>query len=348
MVKHYLLISFLLIFSCSATSSPIKIICTTDNTKSSLHVVALKKFAELITKYSNNRLEAEIHFRGNENFPAILGEEDNMTMVMNSHQRIHITVLASGNASLQASILEFLMLPYIFRDTESAIRLFKSSFMINDVNAVLANRHNVRAIGWLIGGFRHLTTSTKPVRTLQDLKGMSIRTPRNRLMRDTYIALGADVVPLNWSDTFSALESGVVEGQENPYSVIVDSKFWNAKQKYVTNNGPFLWVGPILINEQFFQALPRDLQQVVLKAGKEASEFEWQWQHDRTNTFKDILLSQNMQILDLQDKSEWVSVTQPLWHKYYKYIGYGDPAQGEETLNKVLKITNARVKSPLF
>ena len=192
-----------------------------------------------------------------------MGEEDNMTMVMNSHQRLHITVLASGNASLQASILEFLMLPYIFRDKESAIRLFKSSFMMEEVNEVLAEKHNVRAIGWLIGGFRHLTTSTKPVKTLQDIKGMNIRTPRNRLMRDTYIALGAEVVPLNWSDTFSALESGVVEGQENPYSVIVDSKFWNAKQKYVTNNGPFLWVGPMLINEEFFQRLPKDLQQVV-------------------------------------------------------------------------------------
>ena len=214
MIKYYLFLSSLVISSFSVISAPIKIICSTDNTESSLHVVALKKFGELIAKYSNNQLVAEIHFRGNESFPAIMGEEDNMTMVMNSHQRLHITVLASGNASLQASILEFLMLPYIFRDKESAIRLFKSSFMMEEVNEILAEKHNVRAIGWLIGGFRHLTTSTKPVKTLQDIKGMNIRTPRNRLMRDTYIALGAEVVPLNWSDTFSALESGVVEGQE--------------------------------------------------------------------------------------------------------------------------------------
>ena len=344
MIKYYLFLSSLVISSFSVISAPIKIICSTDNTESSLHVVALKKFGELIAKYSNNQLVAEIHFRGNESFPAIMGEEDNMTMVMNSHQRLHITVLASGNASLQASILEFLMLPYIFRDKESAIRLFKSSFMVDEVNEVLAEKHNVRAIGWLIGGFRHLTTSTKPVKTLQDIKGMNIRTPRNRLMRDTYIALGAEVVPLNWSDTFSALESGIVEGQENPYSVIVDSKFWNAKQKYVTNNGPFLWVGPMLINEEFFQHLPKDLQQVVLKAGKEASEFEWQWQHERTSTFKDVLLSHNMQILDLQDKSKWVNATRALWHKYYKFIGYGDPKQGKATLNKVLKITKAAIK----
>ena len=51
-----------------------------------------------------------------------------------------------------------------------------------------------------------------------------------------------------------------------------------------------------------------------------------------------------MQILDLQDKSKWVNATRALWHKYYKFIGYGDPKQGKATLNKVLKITNAAIK----
>ena len=339
MTKSYILTCFLLISSFSTISAPIKIICSTDNIGTSLHVVALEKFGQLIAKYSNNRLTTEIHYRGNKAFPAIMGEEDNMNMVMNSHQRIHVTVLASGNASLKASILEFLMLPYIFPDKASAMRLFQSSFMIDEVNEVLASQHKVRALGWLIGGFRHLTTSNKPVRRLQDLKGIVIRTPRNRLMRDTYKALGAEVVPLNWADTFEALKSGKVDGQENPYSVIVDSKFWQAKQKYVTTNGSFLWVGPILINEEFFQSIPDDLQQVILRAGQEASEFQWQWHHEKTDSFKEVIRSNNMQIVNLQDKPEWADATKGLWKKYHKFIGYGDSEKGKAVLDKVLMIT---------
>jgi len=218
--------------------------------------------------------------------------------------------------------------------------------MMGDINKILVTKHNIRAIGWLIGGFRHLTTSKKPVQRLEDIKGLVIRTPRNRLMRDTYIALGAEVIPLNWGDTFEALKKGDVEGQENPYSVIIDSKFWDANQRYVTNNGPFLWVGPILINEEFYQSLPDDLKKVVIKAGQEASEYEWAWENKRSILFKDDLFNNNMQVLDLEDKQRWIDSTRPLWEKYYKFIGYGDSAKGKKIVENVLINTERKTDKP--
>jgi TRAP-type C4-dicarboxylate transport system substrate-binding protein len=346
MIKYFTFISILLILSFSVTSAPIKIVCSTDNPKGSMHVIALEKFGELVAKYSNGRLAAEIHFRGNKKFPAILGEEDNMNMVMSNYHHIHVTAIASGNASLKASVLEFLMLPYIFENKQSATQLFRSNFMMGDINKILVTKHNIRAIGWLIGGFRHLTTSKKPVQRLEDIKGLVIRTPRNRLMRDTYIALGAEVIPLNWGDTFEALKKGDVEGQENPYSVIIDSKFWDANQRYVTNNGPFLWVGPILINEEFYQSLPDDLKKVVIKAGQEASEYEWAWENKRSILFKDDLFNNNMQVLDLEDKQRWIDSTRPLWEKYYKFIGYGDSAKGKKIVENVLINTERKTDKP--
>ncbi len=344
MIRYFIFFSVLLISSLSVKSAPVKIVCSTDNPNGSIHVVALEKFGELIAKYSNGRLIAEIHFRGNEEFPAIMGEEVNMNMMMTSHSgvhnRVHVTAIASGNASIKASILEFLMLPYIFEDKKSAMKLFRSKFMMEEINEVLARKHNIRAIGWLIGGFRHMTNSKKPVQRLEDIQGLVIRTPRNRLMRDTYITLGAEVIPLNWELTFEALKKGEIDGQENPYSVIADSKFWDANQKYVTNNGPFLWVGPILMNEEFYQSLPDDLKNVVRKAGREASEYEWVWENNKSNEFKSILLNNNMKISDLEDKQRWVDATKPLWGKYYKFIGYGDDAKGKKIVEHVLIITN--------
>lgn len=335
-----------MISSFSVASAPIKIICSTDNPEGSMHVVALKKFGELVAEYSNNRLVSEIHFRGNKDFPAILGEEDNMNMVMTNYHRIHVTAIASGNASLKASVLEFLMLPYLFENKQSANQLFRSRFMMVDINEILTTKHNVRAIGWLIGGFRHLTTSKNPVQRLEDIQGITIRTPRNRLMRDTYMALGAEVIPLDWEDTFEALKKGDIDGQENPHSVIIDSKFWDAKQKYVTNNGPFLWVGPILINENFYQSLPDDLKKVVIKAGQEASEYEWRWENENSILFTEELINNNMQVFDLEDKQKWVDSTRPLWEKYYKFIGYGDPTKGKKIVESVLINSRGQIDKP--
>lgn len=319
-------------------SQPLKIVCSTDNPEGSLHVVALNKFDELVRQYSNGRLITEIRYRGNEELPAIRGEEDHVNMVMFGRGGVDITVVATGNFSQRAEILNFLMLPYIFPDLHSAKTLFQSDYMLKDINKIITEKHNTRALGWLIGGFRHMTNSKRPVTKLRDMKGLTIRTPRNRLMLDTYIAFGAEVNPINWGDTFNALKEGKVDGQENPYNVIFTSEFWNANQKYVTNNGPFLWTGPILIHEGFYQKLTPELQDAVSRAGLEASRYQWEWIAERDEEYRQGLLANGMQVSDLEDKQNWIDATRTLWNKYYRNIGYGDEKQGKAVVDNVLNI----------
>lgn len=209
----------------SVFAKPITIVSSTDNPEGSLHVLALEKFGELLEKYSNGQLKSQIHYRGNADFPAERGEEVNMNMVMSNKKgtakvRLHATVLAAGNASSKANILEFLMLPYIFQNVDAAKKLFRSDFMRKEINEKIAKRHNVRAVGWLIGGFRHLTNSVKPITKLADIKGLKIRTPKNRFMLHTYKSFGAKAKGYPWGQTFDALASGNFDGQENPYAVV--------------------------------------------------------------------------------------------------------------------------------
>ena len=347
--KFILSLNYMILASCvymatNAFSDPVKIVCNTDNPKESLHVIALEKFGELVEEYSGGRLFAQIHYRDNEDFPAIRGEEVSIRAVMTSKilpgekTAMHVTVVASGNASLIVNTLEFLMLPYIFPTAESAEKLFRSEFMMKEINQIISQSHNIRAIGCLIGGYRHMTNSKKPVKSIDDMKGLIIRTPRNRLMRDTYMAFGARVKPLNWADTFNALKEGGIDGQENPYNVIYYSKFWKAKQHYVTNNGPFLWVGPILINEDFYLSLPDDLRDIVDKAAFEASEYEWNWIAQKNDFYKNRLLENGMQIFELEDKAKWIEATRPLWENYYSKIGCEDYNKGKELVDKVLSV----------
>ncbi|MBF0235442.1 MAG: TRAP transporter substrate-binding protein [Desulfamplus sp.] len=320
------------------SAEPVAIVCSTDNPEGSLHVVALQKFDELVQKYSKGELKALIHYRGNEEYPAIRGEEVNVNMVMSGAGGINVTVVAVGNVSQRAPILNFMTLPYMFPDMESAKRLLQSDYMLKEINGVIAEKEKIRALGWLIGGFRHMTNSKKPVTKIEDIKGLNIRTPKNRLMRDTYKAFGAETDPISWGETFDALKEGRVDGQENPYNVILYSEFWKAGQKYITNNGPFLWAGPILMNEDFYQKLTPEQQDAVNRAALEASMYQWDWIAKKDEGYKQALLDNGMEILDLEDKPKWINATRNLWEGYYSNIGYGDEARGKEVVEKALGV----------
>jgi len=318
------------------------IICNTSNPEGSLHVNALKKFGELVSKYSKGELVAEIHYLGNKKYPAIKTEEINVNMLVFDNQSIHISVIATGNIALRAPVLNFLMFPFLFPTVKSAEKLFSSNFIKKDLNDLLAKTHNVRALSWLIGGFRQITNSKRPITQLSDLKDLRIRTPRNRIMRDTYNALGAKSVPLNWNETFDALFKGEVDGQENPYNVIYYSKFWNAHQKYLTVNGPFLWTGPILINENYFNQLPRHQKDILLRAAQEAAQYQWSSLVKKNEFYKDEISKKGIMISEIKDKNKWVLKTRSIWYSYYKRIGYGNITKGGEFVEKVERILQKR------
>ncbi|MBW9270704.1 MAG: TRAP transporter substrate-binding protein [Candidatus Thiodiazotropha sp. (ex. Lucinisca nassula)] len=345
-VRSYSSLAFILaivvvLFNGDLKADPIKVICSTDNPQNSLHVFALNKFAELLDDYSSGELQAVVHYRGNPQYPAIRGEEVNVNMLMSTSTRalneLHVSVMAVGNAAQKVETLGFLMLPYLFNDMESAKRLFGSDFMMQTLNEKIATRYRVRALGWLMGGFRHMTNSVRPVTKLDDLEGLKIRLPASRIMVSTYKALGADVRPISWSQVPDALKRGDIDGQENPYNVIVYSKFWEANQKYVTNNGPFLWTGPILVSETFFLSLSDTQQAAMMRAGSEAASLEWQWIASQNQKMLQSLIDHGMQVNELEDKADWVSRTRPVWEQQYELIGGGDPADGKELVDRVLK-----------
>lgn len=325
----------------NAEAQPLTIICSTDNPAGSPHVFALQKFAQLVDLYSNSELKAVVHYRDNPDRPAIRGEEVNVNMLVSGRgdtgDNLHITVVAAGNAAQKIEPLGFLMLPYLFKDSESAKRLFTGQLMTRELNEQMARTYNVRALGWLIGGFRHMSNSQRPVTRLDDWVGLRIRLPTNRIMVLTYENLGATVLPMNWADVPAALTNNVIDGQENPYSVIAYSRFWETGQKYLTENGPFLWTGPLLISEPFFQSLSAQQQSIVQRAGQEAVAAQWAWTEAQTEQLKQQLISNGMQINELEDKPKWVQRSMDLWSQQFALIGSGNAEQGKALVDQALE-----------
>src|SRR5439155_24731858 len=107
------------------------------------------------------------------------------------------------------------------------------------------------SLGFMELGGRHVTNSKRPIRTLEDLKGLKIRMQPNETHLATFRALGANPVAMDIKELYSALQQGVVDGQENPYSIIEANRFGEV-QKYLSNTVHFFDFIAIVANRRQF------------------------------------------------------------------------------------------------
>ncbi|HUN90828.1 MAG TPA: TRAP transporter substrate-binding protein [Burkholderiaceae bacterium] len=111
-------------------------------------------------------------------------------------------------------------------------------------------------------GFRQVTTSTKPVKTPEDLKGMKLRVPSAPMLSSLFTALGASPTPINFNEVYSALQTKLVEGQENPLAIIATARLYEV-QKYCSLTNHVWDAYWILGNRKAFERLPADIQEIV-------------------------------------------------------------------------------------
>ncbi|MEW6707568.1 MAG: TRAP transporter substrate-binding protein [Pseudomonadota bacterium] len=122
-------------------------------------------------------------------------------------------------------------------------------------------------------GFRNTTNNKRPIQKAEDFDGIKLRVMQNPVYLEAFKSLGANAVPMAFSELFSALETKAVDGQENPYNTILSSKFYEV-QKYVTatNHVYSPWI--VLVSKKYWDGLSRDEQQVLQKAAVKSRDFE--------------------------------------------------------------------------
>lgn len=136
-----------------------------------------------------------------------------------------------------------------------------------------------------------------------------------------------------WSETFTALQQGVVDGQETPYMANYSMKF-SEIQKYLTETHYMFQLEPLIMSESVFQDQSPEVQQALVEAGQEATEYSLQFLKEKEGSIKDELVTQyGVEISQLTDEDEWVKKAQAaVWPKFYDQIG------GKEKVNAVLRL----------
>jgi TRAP-type C4-dicarboxylate transport system substrate-binding protein len=131
----------------------------------------------------------------------------------------------------------------------------------------------VKALAWGENGFRQLTNNVRPVRTPEDMRGLRLRVCPSKIYDDIFNQLGVNPVNMNWGDAVTGFQQGTVDGQENPYGVLLPVKIWEY-HKYATNwnylADPLLFV----VNKSVWDSFPEDIQIIIKETAEEAGMWE--------------------------------------------------------------------------
>lgn len=163
--------------------------------------------------------------------------------------------------------------PYLFADDEEA-RAFLASDLFKKTNDEMAAKSGLRLLAAASYGFRDFTNNVRPIKSAADMKGIRMRVPPSPMSLAMVEAMGGSPTPIPWAELYGALQTGVVDGQENPLGVIYDYSFYQV-QKYLTVDNHQLGLNSIIISEPFFQSLSPELRQVVAVGAQMAAATEY-------------------------------------------------------------------------
>ena len=213
-------------------------------------------FRKELARLTNNQLQVDV-------FPAMQlgGAKENVDAVRSG--TLAITWVGAAFLSRIVPELEAVSLPFVFPNREAAFRVIDGP-VGQAIDKRLQDKGFV-SLGWMELGMRHVTNSKGPIRGVADLKGLKVRLQPNETHLNTFRALGANPVAMDVKELYSALEQRVVDGQENPYTVISASRFGEV-QKHLSNTGHFFDFIAVVASKKAFEQLKPEYQKAVREA----------------------------------------------------------------------------------
>jgi TRAP-type transport system periplasmic protein len=225
---------------------------------------AVKFFAEAVEKASGGKMKVRAVGA------AALGPDVQMQQALIGGAQ---EMMVGSTATLVGITKEMALwdTPFLFNDAREADAILDGPIGTKVMNK-LPEKGLVGLVYWE-NGFRNLTNSKRPVAKAEDLDGIKLRVMQNNVYLDTFKTLGANAIPLPFSELFSALETKTVDGQENPYNTILSSKFYEV-QKYlsVTNHVYSPWI--VMASKKWWDGLSRDEQKILTDAAIASRAFE--------------------------------------------------------------------------
>ena len=224
--------------------------------------IAIDSFCKAVSEKTNGDILFDIHPSGE------LGSDSQLINGM-IEGNVDMTVSSAANYALYATKIGISALPFLFENFESAWEFIDSSEM-RSLNAEL-EIYNIHVLAYFDNGFRCVTSSesTGPINTVEDMKGLNIRTPENQIVMETMSELGANPRSFPFAELKQALEKGTFDAQENPIPVIYNSGLYEV-QKYLSVTNHSYDAMPFTIRQDIWNTLSPEYQQILITEAQQA------------------------------------------------------------------------------
>jgi tripartite ATP-independent transporter DctP family solute receptor len=183
-----------------------------------------------------------------------------------------LDITSPSNAPLTNFVpeLKIFDMPFLFRDEAHMISVLRGP-VLQDINEIVS-KSGIRLLGVYNVGVRHIMSST-PVRSMDDLKGLKIRTMQSKYHMAAFNAFGANATPISYAELYSSLQTGVVDGAEAANTNYFGKKFYEVAP-YWGQIGWTILTAPLIMSDKKFSSLPADVQQALIEGGNKAAMWE--------------------------------------------------------------------------
>ena len=224
--------------------------------------------------------------------------------------------LPSTVMSSEADIFGVFEMPYLVKDRNHMRKIEKELFWSKIEPA--AEKKGLGVIAVWENGYRHITNSKRPINTPADLQGIKLRVPEGKWRVKMFQAYGANPAPMKFSEVFTALQTGVMDGQENPFTQIYSAKFQEV-QKYLSLTGHVYTPAYVTVGAKKWAALPADVRKVLEDTAKETQAFVYERAAREDDELLGKIKSAGVQVNN-PDKDAFVKASAPVYEEFAKEV----------------------------
>ncbi len=276
----------------------------------------LHKFEELTRQYYGKPVEFVLH-RNSE-----LGLEKDYFAYLNQGISVDYAIVSPSHMSTFAPAAPLMDMPFLFRDREHWRKVLDADALA-PIAAQVADKADVMIIGYAGGGVRNLIVN-KPVHDLQELRGLKIRVMGAPVQTQTFQAMGAAPSVIAYAEIYNAIQTGVIEAAENEALGVEQMKFYEVGPNIVQTEHA-ITVRPICFSGKTFRRLPKDLQDAILRAGREAGVYGRELEASEDNArLQRLAQDGKIKLIAFPERSQLMQMTEPVREAYAKEVGAQD------------------------
>ena len=218
--------------------------------------------------------------------------------------------------SSEVDLFGIFEMPYLVKDRDHMKRIEKEIFWPSIAPA--AEKKGLKILAVWENGYRHITNNRKPIVKPEDLQGVKLRVPEGKWRVAMFKTYGANPSPMKFSELFTALQTGVMDGQENPLTQIYSAKL-HETQKFLSMSGHVYTPAYLVVGSRKYERLPADVRKTLEEVARDTQAFVYETARKQESELLEKLKQSGIQVNEV-DKSAFIDASKPIYEEFGREV----------------------------